>query len=88
MINDGDYITFAQGNAGLKFTPDADRNTAATFDVESSEDGSTVAAQSGTATSTITITPRDHGGIGRIGVSAKMIRLYEDLGVWDSAKPF
>jgi regulator of sigma E protease len=34
----------------------------------------------------VTITPADHGGRGQIGVGAKMIRLYEDLGAWDSAK--
>ena len=34
----------------------------------------------------IMITPADRGGRGQIGVSAKMTRLYQDLGVWDSAK--
>ena len=57
VISDGDFITFAEGNLGLKFTPDTDRNAAATFDVESSQNGTSVAAQSGVATSTITITP-------------------------------
>jgi hypothetical protein len=41
----------------VKFLPAADSTTAGHFDVESSEDGSTVAAQSGKATSTITVTP-------------------------------
>ena len=57
QINVGDYITFAEGNAGLKFTPDANSNTSGSFDVESSEDGLSVAAQSAAATSTITVTP-------------------------------
>ncbi len=34
----------------------------------------------------ISITPADRGGRGQIGVGAKMIRLYDHLGVWDSAK--
>lgn len=34
----------------------------------------------------ITITPLDRDGRGQIGVGAKMIRLYENLGVMDSAK--
>ena len=33
-INSGDFITFAQGNAGLKFTPSADFNGAASFQVQ------------------------------------------------------
>ncbi len=32
-INDGDYITFAEGQAGVKFTPTANSNTAGGFDV-------------------------------------------------------
>ncbi|MBF0187511.1 MAG: cadherin domain-containing protein [Magnetococcales bacterium] len=56
-ISDGSYITFDEGNAGVKFTPSSNRTTAASFQVQSSEDGSTVSAQSTTAaTSTITIT--------------------------------
>ena len=57
QINDGEYITVAQGQAGLKFTPSADTNANGSFNVQSSEDGTSVAAQSGTATSTITVTP-------------------------------
>ncbi|MAE63431.1 MAG: hypothetical protein CMJ18_04095 [Phycisphaeraceae bacterium] len=56
-INDGDYITFAEGQDGVKFVSSANSNAAGSFDVEASEDGSAVAAQSGTATSTITVTP-------------------------------
>jgi hypothetical protein len=57
VIADGAYITVAEGNTGLKFTPVPDATTPGSFNVGSSEDGSTVAAQSGVATSTITITP-------------------------------
>ncbi len=56
-INNGDYILVAEGQAGLRFTPDPDSISSGSFDVESSEDGSNVAAQSDVATSTITITP-------------------------------
>ena len=51
------YITFAQAQAGLKFTPATDNDTTGSFDVQSSENGTSVAAQSGSVTSTITVTP-------------------------------
>ena len=54
-INDGDFISVAEGQAGLKFTPAMGSTMPGGFEVESSEDGMTVAAQSGVATSTITI---------------------------------
>jgi len=57
VISSGGYITVAEGNAGLKFTPSANSIAAGSFNVESSEDGATVAAQSGAAASTITVTP-------------------------------
>ncbi|MEQ8789709.1 MAG: Ig-like domain-containing protein, partial [Pirellulaceae bacterium] len=56
-INNGDFITFAEAQAGVVFRPAADSNTPGSFNVESSEDGVSVADQSGTATSTITVTP-------------------------------
>jgi len=56
-INNGDYITYSEGNGGLKFTPTANITTAGSFNVESSVDGTTVAVPSGVATSTITVTP-------------------------------
>src|SRR5262249_43500756 len=59
QINNGDYITFAQGNTsgGVKFLPASNTNTSGSFTVKSSQNVTSVAAQSGTATSTITITP-------------------------------
>jgi hypothetical protein len=57
VISSGGYITVAEGNAGLKFTPTTNSIAAGSFNVESSEDGATVAAQSSAATSTITVTP-------------------------------
>jgi uncharacterized delta-60 repeat protein len=56
-INNGDYITFAQAQSGVKFLASANSTVSGHFDVESSQDGSTVAAQSGKATSTISVTP-------------------------------
>jgi len=55
QVNNGDYISVTQGQAGLRFTPDADA-VEGSFQVESSEDGMTVAAQSGMVTSTIGVT--------------------------------
>ena len=45
-----------------------------------------VVERDGKALPPITITPADRGGRGQIGVRAKMVRLYENLGAWDSAK--
>ena len=55
QIDNGDYITAEQGLAGLKFTPAAGSTADGSFNVESSEDGVSVSAQSGMATSTITV---------------------------------
>lgn len=45
-----------------------------------------VIERDGKALPPITITPLDKSGRGQIGVSAKMIRLYDDVGVADAAK--
>jgi regulator of sigma E protease len=45
-----------------------------------------VIERDGKALSPITITPLDKAGRGQIGVSAKMIRIYDDLGVAGAAK--
>ena len=57
VINSGDFILVSEGQSGLKFTPALNSTVSGSFNVESSEDGFTVAAQSGIATSTITVTP-------------------------------
>ena len=54
-IDDGDFITVSQGQAGLRFTPVEGSTADGSFNVESSEDGVSVSAQSGRATSTITV---------------------------------
>ncbi len=56
-ITNGDYILVADGQLGLRFQPAPNSTDPGSFDVESSEDGSTVAAQSGVATATITVNP-------------------------------
>ncbi|MEQ8790216.1 MAG: dockerin type I domain-containing protein, partial [Pirellulaceae bacterium] len=56
-INNGAFITFAEAQAGVKFLPATDSNAVGQFSVESSENGVSVAVQSGMATSTITVTP-------------------------------
>ena len=45
-----------------------------------------VIEREGKALPPVTITPLDREGRGQIGVRAKMDKLYENLGVWDSAK--
>ena len=54
VINNGDFITFAEGNAGLKFTPGS---TNGSFTVQSSSSASDAGLGGGTATATITINP-------------------------------
>ncbi|MFO0870719.1 MAG: M36 family metallopeptidase [Pirellulales bacterium] len=46
-IASGDFLSYAEGQAGVKFLPAANSNVAGHFDVESSQNGTTVAAQSG-----------------------------------------
>ena len=58
VINDGDFITFAEGNAGLKFTPATDLfspATSFTFDVQASISNSDIGLGGGTATATIAV---------------------------------
>jgi hypothetical protein len=57
QVHDGDYITYAQGQAGLRFAPEAYSTATARFYVQSSQDGATVAAQSGRALSTVSVMP-------------------------------
>ncbi|MCI0741276.1 MAG: cadherin domain-containing protein [Gemmataceae bacterium] len=70
QINNGDFITFAEGNAGLRFTPAANLNDAAGdvfgFDVQSSVGGTAGGLAGGVAHATITVhavndTPSDMG---------------------------
>jgi len=57
QINDGDFITYAEGNAGLKFTPTANSTATGSFTVQAATDGAGNGLSTGTATATITVTP-------------------------------
>ena len=56
QVRDGEYITVAQGLAGVRFTPLITGDSDGSFQAESSQDGVTVAAQSDAAASIITVT--------------------------------
>src|SRR5205807_5202291 len=59
-IGNGQFITEAEGNAGLKFTPAANLFTPSTtfsFQVQGATDGSGGRLSSGFATATITVNP-------------------------------
>ncbi|HKQ99532.1 MAG TPA: Calx-beta domain-containing protein [Pyrinomonadaceae bacterium] len=57
QINNNDFITVAEGNAGLKFTPTTNSNTSGQFQVQSSLNNTVGGLGGGLATATITITP-------------------------------
>jgi hypothetical protein len=56
IVQNGDFITAADALAGVRFLPNFNSLIAGHFDVESSQDGSTVAAQSGKSNCTILVT--------------------------------
>jgi len=80
-LEEGDVIVMANGEA-IANVSELIEATAP----RAGEPTDYVVERDGKALPPITITPLDRGGRGQIGVGAKMIRLYEDLGVWDSAK--
>jgi co-chaperonin GroES (HSP10) len=59
QINNGDFITFAEGNAGLRFTPDLNKSTSNgdvfSFQVQAATDGAGAGLSAGSATATITV---------------------------------
>ncbi|MEW6982225.1 tandem-95 repeat protein [Colwelliaceae bacterium 6471] len=55
-IVNNDFITAAEGTAGLKFTPSANSTSNGSFDVQAGTDGVGGGLSAGTATATITIT--------------------------------
>ena len=63
-INNGDFITFAEGNAGLKFTPGTSNGS---FTVQASLSPSDAGLGGGTATATITVNPL--GGVIRFSAA-------------------
>lgn len=56
-IASNSFITFAEGNAGLKFTPTANSTSNGSFDVQAATDGVGGGLSLERATATITITP-------------------------------
>ena len=59
-INNNDFITFAQGNAGLKFTPASNLYSPVStfsFQVQGATDGSGTGLSAGSDTATITVNP-------------------------------
>jgi CSLREA domain-containing protein len=58
-INNNDFITFAQGNAGLRFTPANNSTLSGSFVVQASNDNIGTGLSSGTATATITVSKSD-----------------------------
>jgi cytochrome oxidase Cu insertion factor (SCO1/SenC/PrrC family) len=56
-INNGDFITYAQANAGLKFTPAADFNGNGSFDVQASTSNTNAGLGGSVQTATITVDP-------------------------------
>ncbi|HEX8144756.1 MAG TPA: tandem-95 repeat protein [Pyrinomonadaceae bacterium] len=57
QINNGDFITVAQGAAGLKFTPAANSTSNGSFTVQASLSAVDAGLGGGTATATITVNP-------------------------------
>jgi CSLREA domain-containing protein len=53
----GSFVTFAQGNAGLKFTPAANFSGSATFDVQASTSSSDAGLSGSVVTATISVAP-------------------------------
>jgi hypothetical protein len=55
QINNNDFITFAEGNAGLKFTPALDSNANGSFQVQASTSNANGGLGGGLVTATITV---------------------------------
>ncbi|WP_254564241.1 putative Ig domain-containing protein, partial [Oscillatoria sp. HE19RPO] len=56
-INNGDFITFAQGNAGLKFTPSINSTSNGSFLLQASTSNSNAGLGGTAATATVTVNP-------------------------------
>src|SRR5262249_7974547 len=56
-IANGTFITFAEGNAGLKFTPSANFFGTASFTIQASTSAADAGLGGSTATATITVNP-------------------------------
>ncbi len=77
-VNNGDYISYEQAQAGLSFTPFANVGAEGGFDVESSEDGQTIAGQSGLAHATVHIIGQNDAPILNTSGTINLDGLMED----------
>ncbi len=66
-INNNDFITFAQGNAGLKFTPALNSTSSGSFTVQASISSNDTGLGGGTVSAAITITPVNDNPIAHAG---------------------
>ncbi|MEP3825084.1 DUF4347 domain-containing protein, partial [Marinobacter sp.] len=57
QIINGDFITVAEGSAGLKFTPTADFNGSGTFTIQASTSNSDAGLGGGTTVATVNVAP-------------------------------
>jgi regulator of sigma E protease len=80
-LQEGDVIVMANGEAIANVSELIDATAP-----RAGEPTEYIVERDGKALPPIAITPLDRGGRGQIGVGAKMIPLYEELGVLDSAK--
>ena len=80
-LRDGDIIVEANGEAIQNVTQLIEATAP-----RAGQPTEYVVERDGKRLAPITITPADRGGRGQIGVSAKMMRLYDTLGTWESAK--
>ena len=80
-LQEGDVIVMANGKAIANVSELIDATAP-----RAGEPTEYIVERDGKALPPIAITPLDRGGRGQIGVGAKMIPLYEELGVLDSAK--
>src|SRR5207248_11063537 len=56
-VSDGAFLTLAQANAGLKFTPNANFNGTASFQIQASLSNSAAGLGGNAVTATITVSP-------------------------------
>ncbi|HEY7759918.1 MAG TPA: DUF2341 domain-containing protein, partial [Burkholderiales bacterium] len=77
IVSDGDFITFAQGNAGLKFTPSLNSTANGSFQVQGSIASNDAGLGGGLATASITVNPANDAPV----VTAGAVTGYTENGV-------
>ncbi|WP_221762991.1 VCBS domain-containing protein [Chlorobium phaeovibrioides] len=78
-INNGTFITYAEGNAGLKFTPSANSTSSGTFQVQGSTTNADAGLGGSVATATITVAAVNDAPVNTVGASS--ITVNEDTAV-------